>query len=121
MMLNSAINKGIRYIFFFTKYVGNKNKIDRTYFITGFYEINKVKYVKDKKRKQRKAVKAKTNAKFLDINNAIKLQSIGINIYNARHAPKYLSEKQVKSILKKFKKSKNAIRQYRKETPKYWN
>jgi len=119
-ILNSALKKGIRYIIFFTKFPLKHNKNSKNdYYITGYYEIGYVKEVIHEKHggnSKGKAIKAK-KACFVSKDNAIRLQKIiRKQIYNARHVPKYLSEKQTAKVINKLKSKTNVIAQYGNKT-----
>lgn len=115
LLLSGSISRGEKYIFFFTKYVGNIERFRNMFFITGYYEISKICHVPDKFG-TRIAIIA-DDQKFVRIQDALPLYKIIKNKRkNPRHIPKRLDAKNTAQILEHFKSKKNAIRKYVRET-----
>ena len=116
--LKKALENGERYVFFFTKYVGRdkdlKEKFDKKYCITGYYEIGKTKRVK-----WGCAIQSKKTC-FYSMEDSYPLEKIDRRRYkslrNSRWARKHLSVEDTEKILKHFSGKKNRILDYRRET-----
>ena len=124
--LNKAIKNGERYVFFFTKYVGQdkdlREKFGKKYCITGYYEISGWKEVTWEVHNEHynntgKAVKCE-DPHFYSMEDSyeIKIKPDKHGRLNSRYARKHLSVEDTEKILKHFSGKKNRILDYRRET-----
>ena len=125
--LKKALENGERYIFFFTKYVGRdkdlREKFDKKYCITGYYEISAWAEVRWKVHNESynntgKAVKCE-DPHFYSMEDSYPLEKIDTkykSLPNPRWARKHLSVEDTEKILKHFSGKKNRILDYRRET-----
>jgi len=122
-LLNGAIKKRVGFIFFYTKYEGQKKEFRGKYFITGYYKLSKITKNKIRDPKgDRYAVKA-NDARFFAIEDSYPLEKIAKKIIrNPRWIkPKHLSESHTKSILSHFQNKTNRRRDFVKLTKRLYN
>ena len=125
--LKKALENGERYVFFFTKYVGwdkdLREKFGKKYCVTGYYEISGWKEVTWEVHNEHynntgKAVKCK-DPHFYSMEDSYELKKMKRDKHgrlNARYAKKHLNVEMTGKILEHFKKKKNRISDYKKET-----